>query len=443
MCGRLVIHGGVPLTGSLEASGAKNACLPIMAASILAKGVVKLDRVPDISDVRVMADILRQIGVKVDFNPEVGRMVLDSSGEITTRAPEELVGSMNASFDIMGPLLARCKEGEVSMPGGCRLGPRPVNFHIEAFKQLGAEVELKGGFVKAKASKLKGTKIIFPSVSVGATKNAMMAATMAEGTTILEGCAREPEISDLANFLNKMGAKISGIDTQTLKIEGVKELKGTEQGTEHSIIADRIEAGTYLLGAVITGGDVTVTNFKADKIEALLAQLVKAGQEVIVGDNYVRVKGRRPILPLEEISTAPYPFFPTDLHPQIVAALTLANGVSSLSENIFDSRFMYVMELVRLGADLLASGKIVRIRGVDHLVGAPVNAPDIRAGGALVLAGLAAEGETIVRGVNFIDRGYQHIEQRLSSLGADIKRVMEPLKESQTPPKERDPKEED
>ncbi|MGM9998071.1 MAG: UDP-N-acetylglucosamine 1-carboxyvinyltransferase [Candidatus Bruticola sp.] len=424
MSSRLIIHGGVPLVGALEASGAKNACLPIMAASILAQGVVELDRVPDISDVRVMAKILRKIGVEVDFDSKVGHMVLDSSTLTTTRAPEDLVCLMNASFDVMGPLLARCGEGEVSMPGGCRLGPRPVNFHIEAFKTLGAEVKVEEGFVKAKASRLKGDRILFPSVSVGATKNAMMAATMAEGTTILEGCAREPEISDLANFLIKMGARISGIGTQTLQIEGVERL----HGAKHSIVADRIEGCTYLLGAVITGGDVTVNKFDAEYSAALLAQLDKAGQEVIVGEHCVRVKGRRPILPLE-ISTAPYPGFPTDLHPQIVATLTLAKGVSALAETIFDSRFMYVMELVRLGADLLASGKYVRIRGVDHLVGAPVDAPDIRAGGALVLAGLAAEGKTTIRGVKYIDRGYEHLEQKLRSLGAKIERVEGPLKE--------------
>lgn len=424
MASRLVIKGGRPLIGSLEASGAKNACLPIMAASILAKGVVELDRVPDISDVRVMADILREIGVKVKFDAAAGHMMLDSSELKTTRAPEELVSKMNASFDIMGPLLARCGEGEVSMPGGCRLGPRPVNFHIEAFKKLGAEVTVEGGFVKAKANGLKGAHILFQSVSVGATKNAMMAATMAKGTTILEGCAREPEISDLAEFLIKMGAKISGIGTQTLQIEGVEKL----HGAKHSIIADRIEGCTYLLGAVITGGDVTIEKFDADYCGAFLAQLEKAGQEVIVGDHFVRVKGRRPILPLE-ITTAPYPGFPTDLHPQIVAALTLSTGVSALAETIFDSRFMYVMELVRLGADLLASGKYVRIRGVKKLVGAPVDAPDIRAGGALVLAGLAAEGETIIRGLKYIDRGYQQLEQKLNFLGAKVERVEEPLKE--------------
>ncbi len=424
MASRLVIKGGRPLVGSLEASGAKNACLPIMAASILAQGVVELERVPDISDVRVMADILREIGVKVKFDAALGHMQLDSSHLKTTRAPEELVRKMNASFDVMGPLLARCGEGEVSMPGGCRLGPRPVNFHIEAFKKLGAEVSIEGGFVKAKAKSLKGAHILFQSVSVGATKNAMMAATMAEGTTILEGCAREPEISDLAEFLIKMGAKINGIGTQTLQIEGVKKL----HGAKHSIIADRIEGCTYLLGAVITGGDVTIEKFDAEYSGALLAQLEKAGQEVIVGDHFVRVKGCRPILPLE-IATAPYPGFPTDLHPQIVAALTLSNGVSALSETIFDSRFMYVMELVRLGADLLASGKYVRIRGVEKLVGAPVDAPDIRAGGALVLAGLAAEGETIIRGVKYIDRGYQQLEQKLTSLGAQIERVEGPLRE--------------
>ena len=424
MGSRLIIEGGTPLKGTLEASGAKNACLPIMAASILAQGQVELERVPNISDVRVMASILDKIGVKVEFDAQAGHMLLDSSELTTTRAPEDLVRRMNASFDVMGPLLARCGHGEVSMPGGCRLGPRPVNYHIEAFRKLGAEVKVEGGFVTAQAKRLKGAHIIFPAVSVGATKNAMMAATMAEGTTILEGCAREPEISDLANFLIKMGAKISGVGSQTLRIEGVEKL----HGAKHSIIADRIEGCTYLIGAAMTQGDLTIDKFEAEYSAAFLAQLEKAGQEVIVGEHYVRVKGRRPILPLE-IATSPYPGFPTDLHPQIVALLSIANGVSALAETIFDSRFMYVMELVRLGADLLASGKYVRIRGVEQLVGAPVDAPDIRAGGALVMAGLAAQGETIIRGVKYIDRGYQKLEQNLRSLGAKIERVEEPLKE--------------
>lgn len=424
MSSRFVVHGGIPLEGRIEASGSKNACLPIMAASILADDVVELSRVPDISDVRVMAEIMRSIGVSVNYDKDAGTMSIDSRLLKTTCPPEDLVARMNASFDVAGPLLARCGKAEVSLPGGCRLGPRPVNFHIEAFRQLGAEVEMVGGFVKSKAAKLKGAHIIFPMVSVGATKNAMMAATLAEGTTILEGCAREPEIADLANFCNKMGARISGIGTQTLRIEGVPRL----HGTSHRVMSDRIEGSTYLLAAAITNGDITVEDLDPQNVGALLAQLQKAGQDVEIKGSSIRVRGHRPILPVE-VYTSPFPGFPTDLHPPLVSLLALGDGVSSLGEMIFGGRFMYVMELARLGADILAVGKTLRIRGVKELVGAPVDAPDIRAGGALVLAGLAASGETTIRGVRYIDRGYQKLVERFSSLGADIKRVHEPLRE--------------
>lgn len=424
---RLIINGGHPLKGSLEASGAKNACLPIMAASILAHGVVELERVPNISDVRVMAQILREIGVKVEFDVPNNFMVLDSTEIVTTKTSEELVSRMNASFDTMGPLLARCGEGEVSMPGGCRLGDRRVDFHIDAFRKLGAEVVIEKGIVKARSNGLTGARIFFPWASVGATENVMMAATMAEGVTVMENCAREPEVTDLANFLVKMGASIEGIGTQTLRIQGVKEMRGTR----HSVIPDRIEGCTYLMGAAITGGDVTINKFDAENSGYVLDLLQRIGQEVVVGDDYVRVIGKRPIKSLDDctIVTAPYPGFPTDLHPQMVSLLALANGDSVLQESIFDRRFMYVMELVRLGADLVVSGPYVRIHGVERFQGAPVNASDIRAGSALVLAGLAAEGQTMVRHVKYIDRGYQNMEDKLVSLGADVKRVEWPLTE--------------
>ena len=423
---RLVVRGGAPLIGSIDASGSKNACLPIMAASILAGEPVELERVPNISDVATMIKILTVLGVTVTFDKIRGHMVLDATDILTTVAPEEYVSRMNASFDVMGPLLARCGEGEVGLPGGCRLGQRRVNYHIEVFKKLGAEVTTTGGSVKAKvpSGRLKGALYTFPTVSVGATENAMMAAVLADGVTVLEGCAREPEVTDLANFLVTMGAKIEGIGTQTLRIEGVKKL----HGTKYRVMADRIEACTYLVGAVMTKGDITVNKFESKYCRSFLDCLRQAGQEVIEGGDYIRVKGGRPILPLD-IVTAPYPGFPTDLHPPVVAMLALAEGVSSLQETIFDGRFMYIMELVRLGADLLCSGNYVRIRHVDHFVGAPVNAPDIRAGGALILAALAAEGESLIRGVRYIDRGYQNIEDMLKSLGGSIRRVTVPLTE--------------
>ncbi|MBQ7568131.1 UDP-N-acetylglucosamine 1-carboxyvinyltransferase [bacterium] len=418
---RLVIKGGNRIEGKLEVSGAKNACLPLMAASILSQDPVELDRVPDISDVRIMIKILEEMGVIVDYDHK-GHMYLDARNLSTTRAPEEYVVRMNASFDVMGPLLSRHGHGEVSLPGGCKLGPRPVDMHIDAFKAMGAEVVKEGGFVKAKCPRLKGCRILFPKVSVGATKNSMMAATLAEGVTTLENCAREPEITDLAQFLVSMGAKIEGIGTQTLHIEGVSSL----HGTKYSVISDRIEAGTFMLAGAITEGDVFIDNISIEMLENFVMEMRKAGQEVIEENGGLRVKGHRPINPLD-ITTAPYPGFPTDLHPPMAALLALGNGTSIMNETIFNGRYMYVMELGRLGADILVNNQTARIIGVKGFVGAPVDAPDIRAGGALLLAGLAAEGETTIRGVRYIDRGYQHIEERLRSLGADIVRVKEPL----------------
>ncbi|MCE7872289.1 UDP-N-acetylglucosamine 1-carboxyvinyltransferase [bacterium CPR1] len=419
---RLVVQGGKPLQGSIPACGAKNAALPIIAASILARGEVVLERVPDISDVWVMSDILRAIGVKVEFEGKA-RMLLDSSKILTTTAPDELVRKMNASFDVAGPLLACYGEARVSLPGGCRLGPRPVDLHLEGFRKLGAEILSEGGFAHVRAAgRLQGAHIRFPKVSVGATKNCLMAATMAEGVTMLENCAREPEIGDLADFLVKMGASIEGIGTSRLRIHGVERL----HGATHTIVADRIETGTYLIGGALTGGDVTLTECEPEHVAALLDHLREAGQEVTVGDRWVRVRGGRPIRALD-VSTAPYPGFPTDLHPQLVSLLCLAEGTSTLQENIFSGRFMYVMELVRLGAKVKAEDRHVVVKGVNKLSGAPVDAPDIRAGGGLVLAALVAEGETVISGVEFVDRGYQDLEQRLSALGAEIERVQGPL----------------
>lgn len=418
---RLVVQGGKPLQGSIPACGAKNAALPIIAASLLARGEVVLERVPNISDVGVMSDILRGLGARVEFDGQ-GRMLLDTSNITTTTAPDELVRKMNASFDVAGPLLACYGEARVSMPGGCRLGPRPVDLHLDGFKKLGAEILSEGGYAHVRARGLKGAHIRFPKVSVGATKNCLMAATMAEGMSLLENCAREPEIGDLAEFLVKMGARIEGIGTSRLRVHGVKSL----HPAQHKIVADRIETGTYLIGGAITGGDVTLTECVPEHVAALLDHLREAGQEVIVGESSVRVKGKGPIGALD-VSTAPYPGFPTDLHPQLVALLCLGDGTSTLQENIFSGRFMYVMELVRLGAKVKAEDRHVVIKGVSKLSGAPVDAPDIRAGGGLVLAALVAEGETVISGVEFVDRGYQDLEQRLSALGADIVRVQGPL----------------
>jgi UDP-N-acetylglucosamine 1-carboxyvinyltransferase len=362
-----------------------------MAASLLARGPVKLHRVPNISDVWTLTAILRSIGCKVDFDG-LDTMLLDTSHLTTTTAPDHLVRKMNASFDIMGPLLAAYGEAQVSLPGGCNLGSRPVDLHLAGFRKLGAEVTSERGYVKAKAKRLTGGHIVFPKVSVGATKNCLMAATLAKGETLLENCAREPEIVDLTRFLTKMGAKIEGLGTPTLRIQGVDQL----EPTEYTVVADRIEVGTYLLAAAITEGDLTIDQCVPRHVDALLDQLREAGQQVEVEGDQIRVVGRRPILPVS-VTTQPYPGFPTDLHPQLVA--------------------------LRLGGDVRVTNRQVVVRGVSCLQGAPVDAPDIRAGGALVIAALAAQGESVITGVEFIDRGYQSIEKSLSSVGADIVRV--------------------
>lgn len=415
---KLMIRGGKPIRGELEARGAKNAALPLMAASILASGDVRLERVPRISDVAVMSDILRRLGATVTRDgPDA--LVINTGNIHMTSAPYELVKKLNASFDIAGPMLSRFREVEVTLPGGCRLGQRPVNLHLDGFRALGAEVACEHGVVKARADALTGTRFYFSHSSVGATKNVMMAAVLARGATVLENAAREPEIVDLARFLTTMGARISGEGTPTIHVEGVERLHG---GFSYPIIADRIETGTYLLAAAITGGDLTARRVEVENIEMLLTNLEAANQVVERGRDIVRVAGRRPIRPLQ-ISTEPFPGFPTDLHPPVVSLLALADGMSVIRENIFDGRFMYVGELARLGCDIRINDRSALVVGVEKLTAAPIEAPDIRAGGALVLAALAAEGETEIGGVEYIDRGYESIEENLRGLGADVRRV--------------------
>jgi UDP-N-acetylglucosamine 1-carboxyvinyltransferase len=401
----------------MDALGAKNAALPIMAAAILCRGDVVLTRVPDISDVRVMSEILRSLGVRVE-RPDASTLVLNADGVNTTRAPYELVRQMNASFDVTGPLLARFGEADVALPGGCNLGQRRVNLHLDAFRLLGAEVHRLHGFVQAKANRLVGTTIGFPMVSVGATKNAMMAACLARGTTVIENAAQEPEVADLTHFLNEMGARIGGAGTSRLEIEGVERLHG---GT-YEITSDRIVTGTFLTMAAITGGDVRIRRCHPEFHDALVTQLRKANQLVDVEGDTIRLRGRRPIAPLE-VATAPYPGFPTDLHPPLVAMLALADGTSILRETIFDGRFMYAGELVRLGANIRITDHTAIIAGVRFMAGAPVEAPDIRGGGALIAAALGAEGESLIGGLQYVDRGYERIHEQLAGLGADIERV--------------------
>ncbi len=413
----LLVRGGRRLHGEIAALGAKNAALPMMAAAILCQGDVEVRNVPDIADVRVMADLLRSLGVRVEVTaPHTLR--LNSDGVHTTRASYDLVRRLNASFDVAGPLLGRFGEAEVALPGGCNLGQRRVNLHLEAFRALGAEVHRLHGFVQAHATGLVGTRILFPHVSVGATKNALMAACLAKGVTVIENAAREPEIEDLVEFLQARGARIRGGGTARIEIEGVAALHG---GT-HDIIADRIETGTFLAMAATSGGDVLVRGGRADHLEAVLAQFTRAGQSVTVDASGVRLTSRRPIRALD-VTTAPHPGFPTDLHPPLVAMLVLADGISVVRETIFDGRFMYVGELVRLGANIRISDHVAIVTGVKFLAGAPVEAPDIRAGAALIGAALAAEGESLVTGIDLVERGYERIDERLTMLGADIVRV--------------------
>ncbi len=413
----LKINGGHPLSGEIEVSGAKNAALPIMAASILTDEDVYLKRIPDISDVWIMADILRSLGAKVKFEGK-GEMYINCSNLTNFYPPYEFVGKMNASFDVTGPLLARLGEAKVSLPGGCNLGSRPVDMHMDAFRSLGAEVEFVHGFVHAKANKLTGKKIQFRRVSVGATKNAMMAAVLADGITVLESAAMEPEIVDLAVFLNTMGARITGIGSSTIVIEGVKKL----HGLSYEIIPDRILTGTYLVAGAITRGNITVKRTWPDFLESFINAMRNAGQNIVCGKDYITVEKSDKILPTEIIS-APHPGFPTDLQPVITALLSIADGTSIVTENIFDRRFMYVDELRRLGANMSVSDRTCIIRGVKKLFGAPVKAHDIRAGGSLICACLSAEGESIITGLEFIDRGHEKIESVLAELGADIRRI--------------------
>ncbi len=412
----LKINGGNPIKGEIEAGGAKNAALPIMAACLLTKDDVFLKRIPNISDVWIMADILRSLGAHVEFEGK-GEMLINASSIDKVNPSYELVGKMNASFDITGPLIARFGEAQVPLPGGCNLGSRPVNMHIDAFRDLGAHVVYEHGYVKAWASSLHGRKLSFPKTSVGTTKNAMMAATLAEGITVLENAAMEPEVVDLAMFLNKMGARITGFGSSIITVEGVKEL----HGTSYEIIPDRILTGLYLTSAAITAGEVTVLRTRPDFLEAFIAKMEAAGQILTVGSDYVTLHSQ-PIRPIE-VSSAPHPGFPTDLQPIAASLAAVAKGTSVVVETIFDRRYMYVDELRRLGADMSISDRTCIIRGVSKLSGAPVKAHDIRAGGALILACLVAEGESVITGLEFIDRGHEEIERVLSSIGADIRRV--------------------
>jgi UDP-N-acetylglucosamine 1-carboxyvinyltransferase len=416
-----IIEGGKPITGTISANGAKNAALPIIAGTILAPGNVVLDRVPEIADVKAMVELMSYLGAKVDFIGP-GKMSIDTTDLVPSYAPYHMVKKLNASFDITGAMVARFGEAHVPLPGGCVIGTRAVDQHLDGFKALGCEVRHEpGGFIEVRARQLIGSRFRFRIPSVGATKNVMMAACLARGKTILENVAREPEVVDLANFLNAAGANITGQGSSQINITGVGEMSGNN--LKYSIIPDRIETGTYLLAAAVTQGDVKVTGINSDYLKIFLNKLKRAGQEVIEGRDFIQLRGKRPIERIGAVITEPYPGFPTDLQPQMVVFLSLANGTSFVKEKIFDMRFNYMNELRRMGAEINVKGNTASIDGVNKLMGAPVDAPDIRAGSALVLAALAAEGTTEIYGLHFIDRGYEKLEEKLYSLGANIRRI--------------------
>ncbi len=415
---KLRIRGGIPLEGVVPVSGAKNAALPIMAAALLAEGPLALTNVPRLRDVQTTVALLQHMGVSVSRGGD-GELILDSAGIREYAAPYELVKTMRASILVLGPLLARYGRADVAMPGGCAIGARPVDLHIQALEAMGARIEVRAGIIRARAKRLRGARLFLDVVTVTGTENVMMAATLAEGTTVLENAAREPEVVDLAHCLNRMGARIEGAGTDTIVIEGVERLTGAR----HHIMPDRIETGTYLVAAAISGGRVKVTGACPEHLDAVLAKLQEAGAVVHCGEDWISLDMRERRPRAVDIRTAPYPAFPTDMQAQFTALNCVAQGAATITETVFENRFMHVPELMRLGAELKLEGNTVVTCGVPRLAGAPVMATDLRASACLVLAGLVAEGETIVDRIYHIDRGYERIEEKLSRLGADIQRL--------------------
>ena len=416
---KLIVKGGNRLVGAVKTSGAKNAVLPIIAASILGTTPSHLDEVPMLEDVHTISEVLKCLGLAVECSPEKNVLDIDSTEITSYEAPYELVRTMRASFLVMGPLLARIGKAHISMPGGCAIGARPIDIHLKGFEALGVKIEQGHGYIEASAPEgLKGTSIYFDFPSVGATENIMMAASLAEGTTILENAAEEPEIVDLANYLNKMGAKIRGAGTDTIRIEGVDKL----HGADYTIIPDRIEAGTYMIAAAMTGGDIVVENVLPEHQKPLIAKLREAGAVVEEDIDKVRVIGKNPLKAVS-IKTLPYPGFPTDMQAQMMAMMVIAEGRSKVTETVFENRFMHVVELNRMGAQISTEGRSAVIDGPCKLTGCDVRATDLRAGAAMILAGLVAEGTTRIGDLHHIDRGYENIVAKLKNLGADIERV--------------------
>mgnify|MGYP001019769282 CR=1 FL=1 len=415
---QLLIQGGVPLVGELEISGAKNAVLPIIVGALLADSPITLTNIPHLRDVTTSIELLATMGAEITIDERLA-LEIDPRSINRFEVPYELVKTMRASILVLGPLLSKYGEARVSLPGGCAIGSRPVNIHLDGLRAMGADIRVEKGFIVARADRLQGAHIFMDVVTVTGTENLMMAAVLAKGVTVLENAAREPEVNDLANFLNAMGAQIEGIGSSTLRITGVEKL----HGVNYRVIPDRIEAGTYLAAAVVTQGDVTIRRVDPTHLESVLIKFEESGAMLDVGDDWIRCDMRgRSIKPVN-IVTMPYPAFPTDMQAQFLVMNTLAKGVAHVKETIFENRFMHVPELIRMGANISIDGNVAITQGVESLVGAQVMATDLRASASLILAGLAAEGETIINRVYHIDRGYERIEEKLSRVGANIQRL--------------------
>jgi UDP-N-acetylglucosamine 1-carboxyvinyltransferase len=415
---KLLVTGGAQLQGEVSASGSKNAVLPILAASLLADSPMTIENVPHLRDVTTTLALLKDMGVQVGEH-EGTSIRTDTSSIQSYAAAYDLVKTMRASILVLGPLLTRFGEAEVSLPGGCAIGTRPVDLHIEGLRAMGAKISVEDGYIRARAKRLKGARIVMDMVTVTGTENLLMAATLAQGTTILENAAREPEVTDLANCLSAMGADIEGIGTDCLTVHGVSRL----EGCQYHVLPDRIETGTFLLAGAITRGKIRVNNTSASILDGVLQKLEKAGADINCGLDWIELDMRGNQAKSVSISTAPYPAFPTDMQAQFMALNTVAEGTATITENIFENRFMHVPELQRMGADISVKGNTAVVLGVESLTGAQVMATDLRASASLVLAGLAARGETIVDRIYHLDRGYEYIEQKLTHIGANIKRI--------------------
>ncbi len=415
---KLIIKGGVPLSGQVRVSGSKNAVLPILAGTLLADGPVIIRNVPHLHDVTTTMELLGRMGVMLTIGEKMS-IEVDPTTLENTFAPYELVKTMRASILVLGPLLARYGEAEVSLPGGCAIGARPVDMHLSGLEAMGAEIDVEQGYVKARCKRLRGARIVMDQVTVTGTENLMMAASLADGTTIIENAAREPEVVDLADFINAMGGRIENAGTDMITIHGVENLRGCD----YTVLPDRIETGTYLVAAAITGGKVLIKRTDPRLLDAVLAKLEESGAVIDTGDDWIELdmEGRKPNA--VNIRTAPYPGFPTDMQAQFCALNAIAEGTGSVTETVFENRFMHIQEFMRLGANVHLEGNTVIIQGVEGLNGAEVMATDLRASASLILAGLVARGETVVDRIYHIDRGYDHIEEKLAGLGAQIQRV--------------------